>query len=63
MIATGTLPGVGLGMKPPRFLTEGDVVEASIEGLGRQQKGGCVNFGSLYAIAHIAEHLPMRGPT
>ena len=28
----------GLGMKPPRFLTEGDVVEASIEELGRQRQ-------------------------
>lgn len=42
VISTGTPPGVGLGMKPPRFLKEGDVVEVSIEGLG-SQKQKCVN--------------------
>ncbi len=26
--------GAGLGMKPPRFLKPGDVIEWSIEGLG-----------------------------
>jgi len=34
MIATGTPAGVGLGFKPPRFLSAGDVVEVSIDGLG-----------------------------
>ncbi len=34
IIATGTPPGVGLGMKPPRFLKPGDVVRTGIEGLG-----------------------------
>lgn len=38
IIATGTPPGVGMGMKPPRFLIEGDVVELEIEGLGRQRQ-------------------------
>ena len=41
VISTGTPPGVGLGMKPPRYLKAGDVVELEIEGLGRQ-KQGCV---------------------
>jgi 2,4-didehydro-3-deoxy-L-rhamnonate hydrolase len=36
VITTGTPPGVGLGMKPPRFLKEGDVVSLGIEGLGTQ---------------------------
>lgn len=36
VISTGTPPGVGLGMKPPVFLKEGDVVRLSIEGLGEQ---------------------------
>lgn len=33
-IATGTPPGVGMAMKPPRFLADGDVVTVEIEGLG-----------------------------
>jgi 2,4-didehydro-3-deoxy-L-rhamnonate hydrolase len=42
LISTGTPPGVGLGMKPPQYLKEGDVVELAIEGLGRQ-KQVCLN--------------------
>jgi len=38
VISTGTPPGVGLGMTPPRYLTAGDVVELGIEGLGRQRQ-------------------------
>ena len=38
IIATGTPPGVGMGMKPPRFLRAGDVVELGIEGLGQQRQ-------------------------
>lgn len=34
VISTGTPPGVGLGLKPPRYLKAGDVVELGIEGLG-----------------------------
>jgi 2-keto-4-pentenoate hydratase/2-oxohepta-3-ene-1,7-dioic acid hydratase in catechol pathway len=37
LINTGTPPGVGLGMKPPVYLREGDVVELGVEGLGRQR--------------------------
>jgi 2-keto-4-pentenoate hydratase/2-oxohepta-3-ene-1,7-dioic acid hydratase in catechol pathway len=36
IISTGTPPGVGLGMKPQRFLKAGDVVELGIDGLGTQ---------------------------
>ena len=35
VIATGTPAGVGMGFEPPRFLKPGDVVECSIEGIGR----------------------------
>lgn len=35
VIATGTPAGVGIGFDPPRFLTEGDVVEVEIEGIGK----------------------------
>ncbi|NGM46234.1 fumarylacetoacetate hydrolase family protein [Rhodobacter sp. SGA-6-6] len=38
IISTGTPPGVGLGMKPPRYLKPGEVVELGIEGLGRQRQ-------------------------
>jgi 2-keto-4-pentenoate hydratase/2-oxohepta-3-ene-1,7-dioic acid hydratase in catechol pathway len=34
IIATGTPAGVGKGMKPPRFLKPGDVVEVTIEEIG-----------------------------
>jgi len=34
LIATGTPPGVGLGMKPPVFLQAGDVCRMEITGLG-----------------------------
>lgn len=42
IVSTGTPPGVGLGMKPPRYLRSGDVVELGIEGLG-QQRQVCIN--------------------
>lgn len=38
IIATGTPPGVGMGMKPPRYLKLGDVVELAIAGLGAQKQ-------------------------
>ena len=38
VIATGTPPGVGLGMKPPVFLNEGDTMKLGIEGLGEQNQ-------------------------
>ncbi len=38
VICTGTPPGVGMGMKPPTYLKEGDVVELWIEGLGTQRQ-------------------------
>ncbi|MDO6478312.1 fumarylacetoacetate hydrolase family protein [Shimia thalassica] len=38
VIATGTPPGVGMGMKPPVYLKAGDVMDLEIEGLGRQRQ-------------------------
>jgi 2-keto-4-pentenoate hydratase/2-oxohepta-3-ene-1,7-dioic acid hydratase in catechol pathway len=38
VISTGTPPGVGMGMKPPRYLVAGDVVTLGIEGLGTQRQ-------------------------
>ena len=34
IVSTGTPAGVGSGLKPPRYLAPGDVVELGIEGLG-----------------------------
>jgi len=38
VITTGTPPGVGMALKPPRFLQPGDVVALGIEGLGEQRQ-------------------------
>jgi ureidoglycolate lyase/2,4-diketo-3-deoxy-L-fuconate hydrolase len=38
VISTGTPPGVGMGMKPPQWLREGDTMELGIEGLGTQRQ-------------------------
>ena len=38
IISTGTPPGVGLGQKPPTWLSPGDVIELGIEGLGQQRQ-------------------------
>ena len=36
IIATGTPPGVAMGMKPPQYLKAGDRLKLSVEGLGEQ---------------------------
>jgi 2,4-didehydro-3-deoxy-L-rhamnonate hydrolase len=38
VIATGTPPGVGLGMKPPLYLKAGDTMHLGIAGLGEQRQ-------------------------
>ncbi len=38
IIATGTPEGVGVGMKPPMFLKEGDIMELEIDFLGSQKQ-------------------------
>ena len=37
VISTGTPPGVGMGMNPPRYLKGGETVSLGIEGLGEQR--------------------------
>ncbi|SLN64581.1 fumarylacetoacetate hydrolase family protein [Roseisalinus antarcticus] len=44
IISTGTPPGVGMGLKPQRYLKAGDVVELGIQGLG-QQRQECIADG------------------
>lgn len=38
LINTGTPLGTGMGLRPPRFLSEGDLMEVSITGLGSQRQ-------------------------
>jgi 2-keto-4-pentenoate hydratase/2-oxohepta-3-ene-1,7-dioic acid hydratase in catechol pathway len=38
LISTGTPAGVGLGLKPPAYLKEGDEVRLTIDGLGEQRQ-------------------------
>jgi 2-keto-4-pentenoate hydratase/2-oxohepta-3-ene-1,7-dioic acid hydratase in catechol pathway len=38
VISTGTPAGVGLGMKPPQYLKQGDVVELGIDQLGESRQ-------------------------
>jgi len=38
LIATGTPEGVGMGMKPQRFLKAGDALRLGVEGLGEQHQ-------------------------
>jgi 2-keto-4-pentenoate hydratase/2-oxohepta-3-ene-1,7-dioic acid hydratase in catechol pathway len=38
VIPTGTPSGVGLGLKPPKFLKSGDRMRLSVEGLGEQNQ-------------------------
>jgi 2-keto-4-pentenoate hydratase/2-oxohepta-3-ene-1,7-dioic acid hydratase in catechol pathway len=45
IIPTGTPAGVGLGMKPPRFLKAGDTMRLTLTGLGEQRQR-VVAYGS-----------------
>lgn len=38
LINTGTPPGVGLGMTPPTYLKDGDVMELGIDRIGKQRQ-------------------------
>jgi 2-keto-4-pentenoate hydratase/2-oxohepta-3-ene-1,7-dioic acid hydratase in catechol pathway len=38
VISTGTPPGVGLGMDPPRYLVPGETMRLGIDGLGVQEQ-------------------------
>ena len=38
LVTTGTPPGVGLGMKPERYLKRGDVMRLGIDGMGEQRQ-------------------------
>lgn len=38
IITTGTPPGVGMGMKPPKYLKPGDTMKVGIDGLGEQHQ-------------------------
>ena len=36
IVTTGTPPGVGMGMSPPVFLKNGDIMKLSVDNLGEQ---------------------------
>ncbi len=38
LVITGTPPGVGMGLRPQRFLKKGDSIELGISGLGIQRQ-------------------------
>ena len=38
VLTTGTPPGVGMGLKPQRFLQKGDVLTLGVQGLGEQRQ-------------------------
>src|SRR5690606_37291837 len=38
VITTGTPPGVGMGMKPPRYLKGGETIRLGVSGLGEQSQ-------------------------
>jgi 2,4-didehydro-3-deoxy-L-rhamnonate hydrolase len=48
VITTGTPPGVGMGMKPPRYLKAGDTVSLGIQGLGEQRQNVVAFEGSRF---------------
>ena len=54
VISTGTPAGVGLGMKPPQYIHEGDVIELAIEGLG-QSRQVAVSFSESQAHSKGAD--------
>jgi 2,4-diketo-3-deoxy-L-fuconate hydrolase len=45
VVTTGTPPGVGQGMKPPKFLKPGQTVRLGIAGLGEQEQAVIANNG------------------
>jgi 2-keto-4-pentenoate hydratase/2-oxohepta-3-ene-1,7-dioic acid hydratase in catechol pathway len=38
IVTTGTPPGVGLGMKPNKYLKVGDEMRLGVDGLGEQRQ-------------------------
>ncbi|MFJ4029298.1 fumarylacetoacetate hydrolase family protein [Paenarthrobacter sp. NPDC089989] len=49
LVLTGTPGGVGMGMKPPRFLNDGDILTTEIDGIGRLENRFAIhaNAGAL----------------
>jgi len=61
IITTGTPPGVGTGMKPPKFLNVGDVVTLGIEGLGEQRQEIVAGVGLVARLVSEREPPSLRG--
>ena len=47
VIATGTPPGVGMGMKPPVYLRPGQVVRLGVDRLGEQRQQTVQAYGEM----------------
>ncbi|KQQ96325.1 2-hydroxyhepta-2,4-diene-1,7-dioate isomerase [Arthrobacter sp. Leaf141] len=50
LVLTGTPGGVGMGMKPPRFLQNGDVLITEIDGIGRLENQFRIHAAATTAI-------------
>ncbi len=61
ILATGTPEGVGMGMKPPKWLQVGDEMEAEIEGIGRRRSKGSVCCATV-SSPHGRRSLQRRRP-
>ncbi|GAA1240415.1 fumarylacetoacetate hydrolase family protein [Pseudonocardia aurantiaca] len=61
LINTGTPAGVGLGMLPPRFLHDGDVIDVEVGQLGRQRSRVCIPAAGARPLLRGAETAPMQG--
>lgn len=63
VISTGTSQRVGLGLKPPRYLKSGDIVESGIEGLGQARQRIVTYVDKLRSgVASCILPLQRRGP-
>src|SRR5207245_151348 len=63
ILSTGTPAGVAHGMKPPRYLQPGDVVEMGITGLGTQKNRIVARYAPLFRLtrgASLVQRLVLR---
>lgn len=58
LIITGTPAGVGMGMKPPRYLATGDVMTLGVAQLGEQRQRVLANPGRAASPVQSAENPP-----
>ena len=54
LVLTGTPGGVGMGMNPPRFLADGDVIRTEIDGIGRLENR--ISLGTGASADHMSNN-------